>query len=400
MQQAEIKSFLINYSNGNYSEEDHKRFIQWLKTASVREIEKVIEEYKIIIEYKPLSEHPPLQVIAQIEAAINQREADALSQKSKKRKKIVLWRIGAAAAAVAILIVGLFIYRLLNKNSSGNISEKIVAASVRDVQAPRRTKATITLSNGQVISLDSINNGVLSRQGNVNIVKTAKAGIAYKSASEQVKSAQVKYNTLYNPRGSMVVHLTLADGTRVWLNSESSLHYPVSFRGNKREVKITGEAYFEVAKNANKKFIVDANGVITEVLGTHFNVNAYKEEGRTVVTLLEGAVRVEKFGASVLIEPGQQVIATNTVRVVSNVDMGAVMAWKNGEFIMKSVAVGDIMRQIARWYDVKVIYKGGIPDGTISGEVSRNLNLSQILKVFEYSGVHVKLDSGKVIVIP
>jgi ferric-dicitrate binding protein FerR (iron transport regulator) len=196
------------------------------------------------------------------------------------------------------------------------------------------------------------------------------------------------------------VSLTLADGTKVWLNAESSLHYPISFKGSERKVRVTGEAYFEVAKNAAKKFIVDAGGVTTEVLGTHFNVNAYKEEGRTVITLLEGAVRVKKPGASAVIRPGQQAIVAQNIRIVKDADMASVMAWKNGEFIMKSADVGSIMRQVARWYNVDIIYQAGVPAARISGEVSRNLDLSQILQVLKYSGIHVKMENRRVIVMP
>lgn len=403
MHQSEIKSFLINYANGNHSEAAHERFIKWLNTASTEEIEAVMDEYNLIMANMPVSENlPSPEVIAQIESALNRVDADRSPEKTEETKMVVVRknRKIRIAAAVGLLIIGTLGYWLLSKDTPPAVDHQLVEAKINDVQAPKHTKATITLSNGQVVYLDSINNGVLSRQGNINIVKTAKAGIAYKTAPAEETTGQVRYNTLYNPRGSTVVHLTLTDGTKVWLNAESSLRYPVSFRGNKRAVTITGEAYFEVAKDPKKEFLVDANGVLTKVLGTHFNINAYKDEGRTVVTLLTGAVRVESAGKSAVISPGQQVIATNTVKVVNDTDLDAVMAWRNGKFIMESVDVGDIMRQIARWYDVDIIYKGGVPDGTISGEVSRNLNLSQILKVLEFSGVHVTLAGRKVIVAP
>lgn len=402
MDQAEIRSFLRKYSAGGYSETEHSRFIEWLRTAPMKEIEKIAEEYRMIAEHRPLSENPQAQIIEQIESALNRCDPLGLSPSPVKAKVPIfrrIWRVGAAAA-VAVLVVGLLSHWLLSKKTSENLNGMEVALNVQDVQAPRNTKATITLGNGQVIYLDSVNNGVLTKQGNVDIIKTTEEGIAYKSARGQEKQDEVAYNTLSNPRGSKVVGLTLADGTKVWLNAESSLHYPVAFRGNERKVQVTGEAYFEVTQNTAKRFLVDADGVITEVLGTHFNVNAYKEEGRTVVTLLEGAVRVEHSGSSVVIRPGQQAVANQDIRIIKDADLESAMAWKNGEFIMNSADVGSIMRQVARWYDVDVIYEEGVPEGKISGEVSRNLDLSQILQVLKYSGIRMKMEGRKVLVMP
>lgn len=401
MQQAEITSFLREYSSGTYRKDDHKRFVEWLNKASVREIKGVMEVYKKMIENRPLSDNPPDRIIRLVESALDRRATDTLVPKPRNAKRRMIGkrlRIGVAAA-VAVLVIGLG-YWLLTKNESRDIKEQVAALKVHDVPAPTSAKATITLSNGKVIYLDSVDNGILSRQNSVNIVKTNGSQVVYTNLSEQTEPDKVKYNTLYNPKGSMVVSLTLADGTKVWLNAASSLHYPVAFSGKERKVSITGEAYFEVARNPDKKFLVEADGVVTEVLGTHFNINAYKEDGRTEVTLLEGAVRVGNTASSAVILPGQQAVVTNSIHVVNHVDLDVVMAWKNGKFIMKSANISSIMHQISRWYNINVTYEAGIPDVRISGEVSRNLSLLQMLKVLEYSGVHVKLDSSGVVVMP
>jgi len=402
MDQAEIRSFLKRYAKGDYNEAEHSQFIDWLRSAPIKEIEKIAEEYRIIAEPKPLPEHLQARIIDQIETALNRREFLDTSARHPKKRIMVLGRKQklTAAAAIALLIAGSITYWLTGKTSFENNRVKTVIAGVQDVHAPQVSKATITLGNGQVISLDSVENGVLTKQGDVDIIKTAEGDVSYKSATGMTAPDSITYNTLYNPRGSRVVSLTLADGTRVWLNSESSLRYPVSFTGKDRKVRITGEAYFEVAKNSSKQFVVDADGVLTEVLGTHFNVKAYKDDGHTAVTLLQGVVRVAFSGGSVIIKPGQQAVATSSVHMIKNPDLESVMAWKNGEFVMKSADIHSIMRQVARWYDVDVVYEGGIPAARISGEVSRNLNLTQILQVLKYSGIQVKVDGRRVIVTP
>jgi ferric-dicitrate binding protein FerR (iron transport regulator) len=405
MLQAEIASFLRRYVTGNHSEIEHNAFIEWLREAPVREIERVMDEYSLVAADTAFSENRRHQIIAKIESALDRRgarvsrprpiETKVLNLKKNRNIRSAI----AAAAVIAVLVASGYWWK--NRRPLGNTRESAVASVVQDVPAPKTTLATITLGNGRVIYVDSINSGMLASQGNVNIVKTAKTGITYKSGSEQMRPGrEIQYNTLYNPRGSRAVSLTLGDGTRVWLNAESTLRYPVAFSGKERKVEITGEAYFEVAKDAQKRFLVRANDVTTEVLGTRFNINAYTEEGRTVITLLEGAVRVRNRGKSVVIRPTQQVIVTNDLQVLDHADLEASVAWKNGEFIMKSANIGTVMRQISKWYDVDVIYEGEIPKGTISGEVSRKLNLSQILHVLSYSGVHVKMEGKKVEVIP
>lgn len=403
MDWEEIKLFLRKYSEGNYSEADHDRFINWLDSASMQEIEQVAEEYQAIAGHDLSPDgKPPARIVGLIEAALDRWDAASLSPRSAKSKVVPFRKIVrvAAAAVIGVLIAGSLTYWLLDGQSSERTKEKLVAPVIQGIQAPQSTKAMITLGNGQVIYLDSAGKGVLTKQGNVNIIKTAAGEVVYKSSAEQEKTDRLVYNTLYNPRGSKVVSLTLGDGTKVWLNAASSLRYPVAFEGNERRIEITGEAYFEVARNVNKKFIVNAGGVITEVLGTHFNVNAYQDEGRTVVTLLEGAVRIKDSGSSVVIQPGQQAVAAHGLRVVNHADVVSAVAWKNGEFVMKGADVGSIMRQISRWYNVDVIYEGGIPEVSISGEVSRSLSLSQILQVLKYSGIHVELNGDKVIVAP
>jgi len=200
----------------------------------------------------------------------------------------IAWRSIAAAAGV-ILIVCSAGYLYLNKKQTP--TEIVSAPVIQDVKAPVSNRALITLSNGQKVFLDSATNGQLAAQGNVQIVKLDNGVIAYQG-EKQTADQPIQYNTLENPRGSKVINITLSDGSKVWLNASSSLTYPISFNAKERKVTITGEAYFEVAHDANKPFTVSKGSTSVQVLGTHFNVNAYNDEAAIKVTLLEGSVKV------------------------------------------------------------------------------------------------------------
>jgi len=205
---------------------------------------------------------------------------------------------------------------------------------------------------------------------------------------------------LSTPRAAQY-QLVLPDGSKVWLNAASSIHYPTAFAGKERKVEITGEAYFEVAQDARLPFIVKTNGMEVKVLGTHFNVNAYEDEAMVRTTLLEGAVLMTKDAATALLQPGEQAQLTKAgdLKLVHNADIAEAVAWKNGLFQLNSADVPAIMRQMARWYDVEIVYEEGVPDGHISGKVPRGMNLSQVLEIFEVSGVHFKIEGRKIIVL-
>lgn len=298
-----------------------------------------------------------------------------------------------AVAASILLALGIGSYFIFFNQPKQN--EIVKTDLPKDVEAPKGTKAMITLANGQKVLLDSLTSGTLAIQGNVNVVKTADGQIVYNGSS-----TEIEYNTMFNPRGSKVVNLTLSDGTKVWLNSESSLRYPIAFAGNERGVEITGEAYFEVAKDAKKKFIVSGNGVTTEVLGTHFNVNTYTDESSVKVTLLEGSVKVTKAALTGLLKPGQQAQVSSEIKVVNGVDVDEVMAWKNGRFQFNKASLQEVMRQIARWYDVEISYEGKITPQQFGGKMQRDLNLSEVLDGLAKSQVHFRIEGKKVVVMP
>jgi ferric-dicitrate binding protein FerR (iron transport regulator) len=307
-----------------------------------------------------------------------------------------------AAAAALIVVAGAASLLYLGRSSEG-IKGGQQAAAIKDVKAPQRNRATITLADGTQLVLDSMANGTLAAQANAQLVKLGGGQVAYQNTRDG-GGAEPVYNTLTNPRGSQVVTITLADGSRVWLNAGSSVTYPVAFTGKKRAVELKGEGYFEVAKKAGQQFVVTARGIETAVLGTHFNINAYEEETDTKITLLEGAVQVQT-GASPqgahTLRPGEQASFTTTGKLTTTrPDLDQVMAWKKGDFYFSGADIETVMRQAARWYDLEVEYRGKVT-GTLSGDVSRSVNASELFQVLALTGrVSFEMQGRKVIVIP
>lgn len=297
-----------------------------------------------------------------------------------------------AAAIFILILTSLYFLRHSVINSSINERKKNSLVEA-DISAPQKATAMITLSNGKKISLDSISSGKAIQQSGVDIVRTADGKILYHGNSDEQM-----LNILSNPRGSKVVAISLNDGTKVWLNSGSSILYPVSFVDEERVVEIKGEAYFEVAKNPNKKFIVKSNGVRTEVFGTHFNINSYEDENNVKITLLEGSVKISKGSLTSFLKPGQQAKITNIFSINDNVDQESVMAWKNGFFYFENTEMEELMKQLSRWYDINIIYKNEIPKRTFGGEIARDANLSQLVKIMNESKVNCKIEGKQLIV--
>jgi transmembrane sensor len=304
--------------------------------------------------------------------------------------------VAAASIILAIGFSGWFSF-INNKNDK---QQQIVDTGItHDIKPPEENRATITLTNGQTVYLDSAAIGSLAVQGSVKLVKLANGKIAYQTESEEIIEKPV-FNTLTNPKGSRVVDMTLADGSRVWLNAGSSITYPVVFIKNERSVAITGEAYFEVAPDKTKPFKVTKGEMEVEVLGTHFNVNAYDDEKNIKVTLLEGAVRLKTNDENQILKPGEQAQVSGTISILKNVDVEAVMAWKDGRFKFSSVDIETIMRQVARWYNIDIEYRGKV-EGTLSGGLARNVNASQLFHVLELTDkVRFEIEGRKVIVTP
>jgi transmembrane sensor len=325
-------------------------------------------------------------MLDQINASIEKDEAPTRT----------LWRwrnlVAAASISVFLSVGGYFLFH------KAAPQQQIAQIQKQDI-APGGNKAILTLANGQRLILTGAKNGLLANQGNTTISKTADGKVVYNAAASE--SGKVIYNTITTPRGGQY-HLTLADGTDVWLNATSSIKYPTAFTGKDRQVEITGEAYFEVAHNAAKPFRVMSNGQTVEVLGTHFNVNGYPDESETRTTLIQGSVKVTKTGTNEtnILKPGQQAILSDRLFAISNVKTDDAIAWKNGYFMFNNEPLESAMRKISRWYDVDIEYRdSGLKNENTYGSLSRFSDVSKVLKLLELTGaVKFHIAGNKIIV--
>ncbi|MGF7232105.1 FecR family protein [Arachidicoccus sp.] len=329
--------------------------------------------------------------------------ADKLIDESKSlqgRKNKTYWlKIAVGIAACAIITSFLWIYK--SRIDYRNVQQVVKTTTSANI-LPGGNKAVLTLDNGKTIILDSATNGLLAKQGNTKVVKLASGQIAYKEEGASNQLQGIHYNTMTTPRGGQYA-IELPDGTKVWLNAASSITYPTMFAANTREVSITGEAYFEVTKNPNKPFIVSTpRGMKVQVLGTHFNINAYKDENIIKTTLLEGAVRVTCANSLEKLVPGEQaqLTANGGLKLLKDVDVDDVIGWKKGVFDFNNADIASVMRQLSRWYDVDINYKvESMPTDLFSGIINRNNSIQQVLKMLETTlRVHFLIQGKSILV--
>ncbi|WP_345952822.1 FecR domain-containing protein [Mucilaginibacter sp. PAMB04168] len=312
-------------------------------------------------------------------------------RQSSKLRSITPWyRYAAAAVLVLIGATGLYLLKHTSENS--------VAKRYKNDIKPGYTQATLTLANGRIIDLSRTNDKAVAQEQGVIIKKTADGALLYDFQSRgSAVGTDTAVNILKTPKGGQF-QVTLSDGSHVWLNTASALTFPVRFKGTERAVKLTGEAYFEVAKNEKSPFrVITANQQI-KVLGTHFDVNAYDDEPVSSTTLLEGRVKIITPAHSINIKPGQQAVLANNHIDVQPADMEEAMAWKNGLFLYNQQSLETIMRQVSRWYNVEVVFEDKeLKKQLFSGALSRFKNISELLEVLETTGsVHFKIEGRRV----
>ncbi|QEC42947.1 FecR family protein [Pseudobacter ginsenosidimutans] len=325
-------------------------------------------------------------------------------------RKLVRFPVKWAAAAVLVLMAGIAAWWIVNHNRQPEPGVMVVKG---EMPRPGGDKAVLVLSNGKQLFLDSSANGQLAEQEGSLVFKSEEGRIDYRQ-QQAGTTETIAFNTLKTPRGGQY-KLTLPDGTKVWLNAASSITYPTSFHGKERSVTITGEAYFEVAKMkarrgpGNMPFKVKVAGLTgeggnmeIEVLGTHFNINAYVDEPVARTTLLEGSIKLAKGKDRFLMHPGQQAQLEDNgqFRISDNINPEEVLAWKNGFFYFDHADLKMVMRQIARWYDVSIEYRPGVTDMKFGGEIPRNANLDEVLKIMEVMKIRFIVEEKKIIVIP
>ncbi len=298
--------------------------------------------------------------------------ADARRLRVARRRRLVYSSL-AAAVIGGMIVTGVYV------SQSGKKAAPVLAVHAKAL-LPGSDKAMLTLADGTVIPLDSANNGALAKQGNTQIMNRNGA-LSYNSGGQ---SSEVMYNTVATPHGGQY-QLTLADGSRVWLNAASSIRFPTAFTGRGREVEITGEAYFEVAQQADMPFRVKVHNVEVNVLGTSFNIMAYQDEQFIKTTLVDGAVQLKHGDNASVLKPGLQasLSAKDDHFKIGQADMEETLAWKEGKFRFRNTNIRTIMRQLSRWYDIEVSYEGDMSDIDLTGVISRREEAGKLLKALE-----------------
>jgi transmembrane sensor len=391
----DIPDFIKKFKKGQLNEKEFHLFQAWLKSANEAQLSQIIDYYGNYFEQLP--DETPLEravLIAKIESKIDQ------VQDHEPRKK-KLWPLLIQVTAIAaVLCVILFVFLYTPKAPDVN---QLNTNLIKKPIVPGKNQATLTLSDGSTIALDSAKNGVLASQGNVQVYKSKTGQLTYNvlSAVERSATDPLKpiYNTISTPRGGQY-QLTLPDGSKVWLNAASSLKYPLRFLGNKRQVELTGEAYFEIKADKQHPFNISVNHSAIEVLGTHFNVMGYQDEAETKTTLLAGSVKIISGSLTKMIIPGEQASVKDGIKV-SKVNVSEAVEWKNGNFNFSHEKIGNIMRKISRWYDVDIQYNGKTTSEGFVGTIPRSKSIQEVLKYLELTElVHFKIIERRIIVMP
>ncbi|MFD2887467.1 FecR family protein [Chitinophaga cymbidii] len=383
MKQQELKILLDKYLDGQpLSEEEQAQLAQWDTRFDGEQglLEQLTDVEK---------EHLQQRIWQNVALA-----AAPGTQGHRPRYRRMI-RYAAAAAILLLLGIGGGWLLLTDRQEAPELDSHHISP---EQIWPGTKTPTLTLADGRSIRLDSLKQGELTREGAVQVVKEEDGQITYKPGKD-AGDQLLQYNTLSNPRGSKVVQIMLADGTAVWLNAGSAVTYPTAFTGKERRVRITGEAYFEVKPDKKRPFIVSYNEyTAVHVLGTRFNVNGYEDEPDVRVTLLEGSVLVHHRNEQLRLRPGEQARIGTTLSLAGNVNTDEVMAWKNGYFSFNGTDIRVLMRQIARWYDVDVVYEGNVREMRFGGEMPRNTSLAQVLEMLRTSGVNCKMDGRQLII--
>ncbi|QJB35877.1 DUF4974 domain-containing protein [Chitinophaga oryzae] len=383
-----IHHLIEKYLDGSITPAEEATLMAWYQEQNQAEVQWLSE-------HEAEEEQVRQRMLTKLHQQINIPEAAP----ARSRR---LWYYLSAAASV-LIILGLAGYFYLAP-ARQQVLPSPPALANNDI-SPGSNKAILTLDNGEKVILEDAKNGIISQQGNTAVNKTDSGQLSYQSTGNAATATV--YNTITTPYGGQY-QVTLQDGTKVWLNAGSSLRFPAAFSGDERNVALTGEAYFEVAKDKARPFLVTvgataATPLAVKVLGTHFNINAYPEEQHHTVTLVEGAVKVDYGAANALLSPGKEAILDKTSGRLQTAaaDTESAIAWKNGYFIFENEKVESIMRQISRWYDVEISYQGDVSGKAIGGSLSRSKNVSEVLNMLELTGtVHFKINGRRITVMP
>jgi transmembrane sensor len=395
MDEDKLKRLLYQYFDNSIDPEDCIELIKYID-ANPEKVTELLDNQSFNLSKGPVFDGQEAGQVFQRIKSDNRFNISATDH--NPRRAVIKFFQKQWFTIAAIFLVCFFIALFKILPSSHNSTNKVAKNNNKVIIMPGGNKATLTLANNQVVVLNNGANGVLAKAG----VYNAQGKLVYNNQSSASSAIDENaMNTLSTPRGGQY-QLVLADGTKVWLNSASSISYPVEFKGSERRVKLTGEAYFEVAKNKDKPFYVDMNDAHVRVFGTHFNIAAYNNDDNITTTLLEGSVQVTKNGSMSMLKPDQQGVvfnANNNIQV-SPADIEQAMAWKNGYFIFNDENITAIMKRVSRWYDVDIDYQDDIKDQQFGGIYDRSKSLSDLLHYLEKLGkVHFEIQERRVIVM-
>lgn len=388
----QIINILNKINAESVTSEEQSFFDHWLENTPADEYYQILDAYAAELNGSHITRSADPVLLNKIQQRLVGHEHTVKILPLKKYLRFSL----VAASLLIFISTGYLIF-------SHRTAQQLTANRQKNDVAPGGNNAVLTLANGTKIVLNSASSGRIAQQGHSDVNKIQDGVLVY-DASKQTDRAdtadmQLAKNTITTPKGGQY-QVVLPDGSKVWLNSVSSLTFPASFTGKERNVKLTGEAYFEVAKNKEKPFIVDASGTQVKVLGTHFNIMAYQDESSVNATLLEGSVKVTHGSKSKIIVPGQMARVTDNIEI-SSVNINHIVAWKNGKFAFSGEKIESIMRKISRWYNVDIVYSGSVTRQTFIGSVSKYKNVSEVLKVLELTDlVHFKVEGRRITVMP
>lgn len=397
MNLQEVQRLLELIAVDNCTEAQKEAFTEWLEHAEKDDYQLILAAWGKLLEEQPESNVKYPDLILRIESSINKNEVPVipLYEKEKRRPVFFNWKT-IAASIVVVISCSIFLYYSGKNNFITGFSDPVK----QDIN-PGGNNAVLILGDGSKVNLNEIDNGEVASQAGISIVKSADGQLIYTVAKNNETKSQSFYNTIETPIGGQY-RVNLPDGSRIWLNAASSLRYPVTFEDDERRVELEGEAYFEIARDESKPFRVVSNRQTVEVLGTHFNVNSYKDEDNIKTTLLEGRVKV--FTAidkkQLILSPGQQSQVSAGTISLKDVDAIDAAAWKDGYFVFNAESIPSAMRKIARWYGLEISYEGDIDDKDLAGSVSRATNVTEVLKTLELTDlVRFELKGRKLKVI-
>lgn len=387
----QIDELIVKYLNGETTAANEREHLAYWRQQSPAN-ETLFQQ---LTSHSSLKEE--MKLMEQFDSRIAWNAYQSRLKKVDHSTKTIHYKWLAAAVVLGVILMGGYIWTIRQ------VRHTTPSAKMAQV-IPGKTGAILTLANGAQVSLDTIQNGIVALQGGVQ-ARMINGKIVYEGSSDSLI-----YNTISTPKGRQMA-IGLPDGTMVWLNAASSIRFPASFISSQRNVTVTGEIYFEVAKNSQMPFIVTImNGAQVKVLGTHFNINAYANEAETKTTLLEGSIVVGWPGSNFSpVKPGQQAVFTSnegvkdlhgiTIKNLPQQDVLNSIAWKNGYFNFEHATLPEIMRQLERWYDIEVVYENGIPEAELTGNMTRDVSLKELMEGLDRLGISSRLEGRKLIIL-